>query len=519
MDKHFLYLRERLKRRRYEKLRIRKKWTGFGTGLKAVLKYLFIVLQIAVILVGYAVLAYYCPLFFYICLGLTAAACFGVIIFEPDVQSKISWTALFLVSFGSGAIIYFISRPYVCFFRHKVYFSKINKRVGKLQNGFTISKSEASDTERYLQDNGFQTFTGTELKYYSNARRIMDNMIARIDAAEKFVFIEFFIIADGVFLERLISIFRRKSAEGVKIYMLYDDIGSAGVFSDFIKKELKSAGVRIKAFNKIFSPFYFGLNYRDHRKVVVVDGKTGYIGGYNLIDDCANQSKLEGVWKDSGLRLDGAAVDGLSLQFIKQWRLATREKLDAAQFTGLFTPEENPSHITVYSGGPEADKYVCRGVYSSLINSAKERLYIMSPYLVPDSKLFGQIAKKAKEGVDVRIILPGAPDYKTIYRVTAANARRLMKKGVKVWYASGAFVHSKVMLTESQATVSTVNMDMRAFYQEFDNGGLTNDSRVLAEIEEDFNEIFSRNAQAEIKRVNPFGAIYTAILKLFSPLM
>lgn len=519
MDKHFLYLRERLKRRRYEAKKIRKKWLGFGTGFKAVSKYLFIVLQLAVLAVAYAALAYFYPTFFYICVALTAVTCLGVIIAEPDIQSKISWTALFIISFGSGFIIYVISRPYVCFFWHRAYFKKITERVGKIENGFTADEKDCSDTELYLQNGGFSTFTGTKLCYYSNARKIMDNMTARIDSAEKFVFIEFFIVADGVFLERLLSIFRKKTAQGVKIYMLYDDVGSAGVFSDFMKKQLKSAGVNLRVFHGVFSPFYFGLNYRDHRKIVVVDGKTGYIGGYNLIDDCANQSKMVGLWKDSGLRLDGAAVDGLTVQFIRQWQFATREKLDPSEFTGHFTPEDNASHITVYAGGLERKEYLCRGVYSSLIDGAKEKLYVMSPYLVPDTKIFKKLAKKAEEGVDVRIVLPGAPDYKFVYRVTKSNARRLMKKGVKIWFAEGAFVHSKIMLTENEATVSTVNLDMRAFYQEFDNGGLTNDKAVLAGIEEDFNAVFARCSQAEIKKINPFGALCNAFLRLFSPLM
>ena len=519
MDKHFLYLRERLKKHRYEAKRIHKEWVGFGTGLKAVLSDLFIVFQLSVLGVIYSILAHEFPIFFYISVGLTALTMLAVLLFEPDVQSKISWTLLFLISFGSGFYIYILSRQWVCFFWHKVCFHNVKKRVGPIENDFTISAERCNDTEKYLQSFGFNTFAGTEVQYYSNARKIMDNLIARIDAAKKYVFLEFFIVADGVFLDRLISIFRRKCAEGVKIYMLYDDVGSAGVLSDFVKKQIRSAGVKLKSFHKLFFPFYFGLNYRDHRKIVVVDGQTGYLGGFNLIDDCANQRKMEGVWKDAGLRLDGAAVDELAVEFIRQWQFATHEKLDKKLFTGNFVPAVNSSRVTVYAGGPEINGYVCRGAYSSIINSAREKLYIMTPYLVPDSRLFKSLIKKAREGVDVRLVLPGVPDYRYIYRVTLSNARRLMKKGVKVWFASGVFVHSKVMLTESEAAVGSVNLDMRAFYQEFDNGAVITDGAALADIEKDFESTFSRNAQAEIKKINPASALINAILRLFSPLM
>ncbi|MDE6504803.1 MAG: hypothetical protein K2L42_02930 [Clostridia bacterium] len=534
MDKRFSRLRMYLQKRRYKVKRIHKEWVGFGTGLKAVLKDLFIVFQLSLLVALYSAFVYYVPYAFYVCLGLTVLTAVYVGVFEKDIQAKISWILLFAASFGCGFIIYLLASKPVSYGWQRIRFAKIAKRVklpeteAERENLYPAEKEaalalaaerEKTAAESYLNLNGFKTFSGTAGKYYANARAILDNLIARIDAAEKFVFMEFFIVADGVLLDRLVSIFRRKTAEGIPVYMLYDDVGSAGVFSDFMKDTLRAAGVKLKAFANLFSPFYFGLNFRDHKKIVVVDGKTGYAGGFNLIDDCANQRKMEGVWKDSGIRLDGAAVDGLSVAFMRQWELATREKLDPEKFLNNYSREEGLGHFVPYAGGPEIKPYICREVYAKIIDEAEEKLYIMTPYLVPDSGIMKKLIKKAGEGVDVRLVLPGVPDYRYIYRVTTSNARALMKRGIKIYYAGGEFVHSKVMQNEKCAAVGSVNLDMRAFYQEFDNGVLTDDESVMQGITEDFDWIFECNVPETRGKVNPIGALITLVLRIVSPLM
>ncbi|MDE7083293.1 MAG: hypothetical protein K2O89_06310 [Clostridia bacterium] len=522
MDKYFLRLRRYLQRRRYKVKRIHKSWVGFGTGLKAVLSDLLIVAQLSLLVVLYGLACWYAPVFFYVCLGLTVLTVAYVLIYEPDVQSKVSWTLLFVLSFGSGFFIYVLSRKSVCYGLKRYKYSKIAKKAQLLVGNFKVqgcSEEVRRDAEYLYRAGGFIPYTGTDLKYYPYARAAMDNIIARIDAAQKFVFIEFFIVADGVFLDRLISVLRRKIAEGVEVRMMYDDVGSAGVLSSSAKKRIKLTGVKLKTFSRLCSPFYFGLNYRDHRKIVVVDGKTGYVGGFNLIDDCANQRKMEGIWKDCGLRLEGAAVDGLSFAFMRQWELATHEKLDYTKYIDKFDRTLNSSTVIPYAGGPEIKEPLCRGLYLRIINSAKEKLYIMSPYLVPDSELMKALKDKARAGVDVRLVLPGVPDYRYLYRVTLSNAKNLLKSGVKVYLSGGEFVHSKVMMNERCAAIGSVNVDMRAFYQEFDNGVYLDDETVLADVQKDFEEVFARGGRTEKLKQHWYSEVIAAFLRLLSPLM
>ncbi len=522
MDKNFFRLRRYLQQRRYNVKRIHKSWVGFGTGLRAVISDLFIVAQLSLLVIIYAIVCWYVPIFFYVCLSLTALTIAYVLICERDVQSKISWTCLLILFCGCGFFAYFLSRKRVCYGIKRLRFAKITKKILPLVGVFNpknCSAAALADGEYLYRAGGFIPYTNTDLIYYPYAKAAMDNIVARIDAAEKFVFIEFFIVADGVFLDRLISVFRRKIAEGVEIRMMYDDVGCAGVFSSFAKKRIRLTGVKLKAFSRLFSPFYFGLNYRDHRKIVVVDGKTGFVGGFNLIDDCANQRRMEGIWKDCGLRLDGAAVDGLSLAFMRQWELATHEKLDCKKYLDNFTGTLNKSTVIPYAGGPEIKEPLCRNINLRIIQSAKEKLYIMSPYLVPDSEFMKALKKKAGEGVDVRLILPGVPDYRYLYRVTQSNACRLFKSGVKIYYSGGEFVHSKVMLSESCATVGSVNIDMRAFYQEFDNGVYLNDKKIMSDIEKDFEEVFARGGRVDKMKRHWYSEVIASFLRLFSPLM
>lgn len=523
MDKFDFRMRDLFLKRKKEKPKsIHKKWVSPGAALRALFSDFMIVLQLCVLAGVYAYLAYKFRIFWYVSIALTCLTAVYVAIFERDRQSKVSWILLFIASCGCGYIIYFLASKQICYGYNRRKFARISERAENYTDLFRLENASPEvekDCNYIYESGGYIPYTGTDLKYYSNARALFDNMAARIEKAEKFIFMEFFIVADSVLLDRLISIFRRKSAEGVEIRLLCDDVGCAGMITTTTMKRLKEAGVKVKIFKKLLTVFSFGLNFRDHRKIVVIDGQTGYVGGINVADSYTNEKRMEGIWKDAGLRLDGAAVDGLTLTFLRQWEFATKEWQNFGVYLNHYERTENTAQVVPYAGGPEIKEALCRGVYHSVISGAKERLYVMTPYFIPDSEMYKQIREKAKAGVDVRLVLPAVPDYPFIYRVTRANAERLIKHGVKVYYARGEFVHSKVMLTENCATVGSINMDMRAFYQEFDNGVYTDDGVTMNEIREDFLRVFAFTNPARRKKWNPFGAIINGVLRIVSPLM
>ena len=523
MNKFDFSARRLMIARRAEKPKcVHKKWVDFPSGAKALLTDLSLALQLAVLAFLYAFFAYYFSPFFYVSIGLTVIAAAHVFVCERDMQSKSSWLFLFIVSFGCGYIVYILADKRVCYGYDKRRFAAIAERYSPVVPAYSAegaSGAVLNDCEYMYNAGGFVPYTGTDVRYYKSAREFFDTVIAAIEEAQSFIFLEFFIVAEGVLLERLIEVLKRKVSEGVRVKFLYDDCGCQGVLTAESKKRIKDAGVDLRRFARMFSLFSFGLNYRDHRKIIVIDGKTGFACGCNIADECTNERKMEGLWKDTGIQLVGAAVDGLSTIFLRQWEFSTRTKEDFSEYFGKYERTDNKSLVVPYAGGPEIEETICRGVYANVISGAREKLYIMTPYLIPDGDMFAQLQAKARAGVDVRIILPAVPDYPFIYRVTQSNAERLMRSGVKIYYKSRTFVHSKVMLTENCLTVGSVNMDMRAFYLEFDNGVYTDDPSAMAEAESDFNGIFSSEEVQSPAKHNVFGRLVNAVLRLVSPLM
>lgn len=523
MQKFDFKVRKKLLALRKERPKcVHKKWVDFPTGAKAFLTDLFTAAQVALIAILYALLAWYFHIFFYVSIGLTACTAVYVLIAERDSQSKISWLFLFLISFGCGYVVYFWASKRVCYGYARRRYAKIFNRSRPYIGAYelqSVSAAVLTDCQYICKSGGYAPYTGTDIKYFSDARKLFDNLIGRLDEAQNFIFLEYFIVAEGVLLERLIDVLKRKVAQGVEVRFLCDDVGCQGVLTSSTKKRIKAAGIKFKIFKRLFSPFNFGLNFRDHRKIIVIDGKTGYVGGCNIADECTNQHRMEGLWKDAGVRLDGLAVDGLSLTFLRQWELSTHEKSNYERYLCKAEKTQNNSNVVPYAGGPEISEHLCRGVYYNVISAAQQKLYIMTPYLIPDSGLFSLIKVKAISGVDVRIVLPAVPDYPFIYRITRSNAERLMAHGAKVYFVHNTFVHSKVMLTENCLTVGSVNMDMRAFYQEYDNGVYTDDKIAMADALSDFERVFAANGEQARAKHNVFSRIITAILRVVSPLM
>ncbi len=501
---------------------IHKKWINFPTGAKALLTDFWLAFQLAVLAFLYAFFAWFFPIFFYISLAITLVCAVHVLVCERDGQCKASWLFLLMISGGCGYIVYILADKHVCYGYDRKRFQEISKRALPHVAEFKTGESSAvvANDCRYIYNaGGFVPYDGTDIRYFSGAHDFFDDAFRTLEGAKKFIFLEFFIYSEGTLLERLLSLLSRKVEEGVEVRLLYDDAGCQGILSEQTKKRIRESGINMRVFARMFAPFSFGLNFRDHRKIIVVDGKTGYAGGCNVADECVNEVKMNGYWKDAGVRLDGAAVDGLSLAFMRQWDFATREKTGYGSYLNHYERTENKSLIVPFAGGPEIEECLCRGVYANLISGAREKIYFMTPYLVPDGEIMNMLKSKALSGVDVRIVLPTVPDYGFIYKVSRSNAERLMSSGVKVYFVRGSFVHTKAMLTENAVTVGSVNMDMRAFFQEFDNGVYTDDEGCRAAVAEDFDEVFETCEPAERSKQNIFSRFITACLRVVSPLM
>ncbi|MDE6868879.1 MAG: hypothetical protein K2J83_07055 [Clostridia bacterium] len=491
-------------------------------GLGAVVWFLTslaLAFQAAVILFLYAFLAWAFPAFFYASLILTFITCIFVFSSDRDAQSKAGWLILMIASCGSGYIIFILANKKVCYGAYKRAFDRLYARSAKFTPSFVLSgcSEEVRGICTYLNNAaGFVPYAGTDIKYINSPVAFFEDFFKRVESAEKFVFIEFFIVADGALFDRLLSALAKKVEEGVEVRLLYDDAGSLGLFSRSAKKRVQKAGILIQPFSKMLAPFSFGLNLRDHRKIIVIDGKTAYAGGCNVVDECIES---RAVWKDAGVRLDGAGVEAMTLAFLRQWQFESGKYEDFANYLNRHDLYKNSAIVLPYAGGPDLKEDVCHGVYLNMINSAKNRLYIMTPYFAPGSAVLSAIKAKALSGADVRIVLPEVPDWLFLYRVTVSYAESLIPYGVKVYFAKNTFVHSKVVLIDGCASVGSVNMDMRSFYLEFDNGVISDDKEFLSEAEKDFEAVLFENEPAQKRKESIFGRAVTGFLKIFSPLM
>jgi cardiolipin synthase len=437
-------------------------------------------------------------------------------------QAKAVWVLFILVFFMFGYIVYFMSNDKIMYRSARSKHKKIHNKTSQYipQYDETDISEDIISCCRYLHNaGGFVPYTHTKLQYFSSGTSMFDDLLENLKTAQNFVFIEYFAISDGVLINRFLDILEPKIKDGLKLCIIYDDIGSRDL-SAKTRRRIRKMGGDIRVFNKLLSRFSFALNYRDHRKIVVIDGKVAYTGGTNLADEYINEKRMYGYWKDTGLKIRGDAIDGITMTFLRQWEYIVKRPLNYADYLGKYEKFEKGDAVIPYIGGPEFEMPICKNLYENVIAAAKQKLYIMTPYFVPDEGITQLIINAALSGVDVRIVLPSVPDKLYVYLLTKDNAEKLISCGVKIYYVEDAFVHSKIVLTENCAVVGSVNFDMRSFYQQFENSVISDDKKLLADINADFKQAFADSLQVtKPERKGLIKTVAVKALRIVGPLM
>ena len=273
-------------------------------------------------------------------------------------------------------------------------------------------------------------------------------------------------------------------------------------------------------FNKLVPIFAVGLNYRDHRKITVIDGKVAFTGGCNLADEYINEKRMHGYWKDNGVRLEGCAVDAFTLMFLRQWEVLNKKKEDYSLYLNKAEKFENKGVVVPYADGLEYKNAIGKTVYQNVIIGAKKKLYVMTPYFIPDEPFFNLLMNKALSGVDVKIFIPEIADKNYVYIVSRTNAEKLIDYGVKVYTVNNTFLHAKVVMSESVVATGSINVDLRSFYQQFENAIYTNDKDFIFEVQKDFINLENKSTLLDIKgKRKALYKIYAGFMQLFAPLM
>ncbi len=366
-------------------------------------------------------------------------------------------------------------------------------------------------------------YQNTSAHYFAEGKDAFEAMKQDLEKAEKFIFMEYFILAEGSAFRELREILERKAAQGVDVRLMYDDIGSIGYTNFRFAGALNKSGIRCQIFNPALPVLNLFMNHRDHRKITVIDGKVGFTGGYNLADEYFDRAHPYGKWKDTGIRLEGEAVKSLTAQFLEMWYTTSRQEEDWDPFLGVSHSVLEEGFVQPFGDDPLGQERIAENVYLNLIARAKEKLYIATPYLIITDEMQSALTLAAKRGVDVRIITPGIPDKKTVYALTRSYYVGLATQGVRIFEYSPGFLHAKQMLSDGDiASIGTSNLDYRSLYLHFENNVLLYGCDAVKQIEEDFEHLFPQCREVTANYSTGRGRIlltWQRILRLFAPMM
>ena len=379
---------------------------------------------------------------------------------------------------------------------------------------------------QYLQDQGFPPYGQTKNQYYCVGEDYFQAILEDLRQAKHYIFLEFFIVQEGVMWDQILEILKEKAAAGVEVRLIYDDFGCLFTLPAGYDRKLEAMGIKTLVFNP-FVPFWsVVMNHRDHRKILIVDGHTAFTGGINLADEYINARALYGHWKDTGVRLEGEAVWRLTLMFLNMWNAFRTTDKDLSQYRPKVWSDsswEEQGYVVPYADTPLDNEILAENVYLNMINGATRYVYLVTPYLITDHEMTTALCLAAKRGVDVRIITPGIPDKKVVYQLTRAHYPELLDHGVRIFEYTPGFVHAKCVVADDQlATVGTINFDYRSLYHHFECGTLHYRTSVVEQVRDDFLRTQKQCRQVARYRTSHVPLIkkmYYAILRLFAPLV
>ncbi len=378
---------------------------------------------------------------------------------------------------------------------------------------------------QYMQHKvGYPVYQNTDVFYHNDTKVALDDLKTELQNAEKFIFMEYHAIEDSSSWAEIESILKEKVASGVEVRILYDDVGSIFFVGKSFTKRLLAEGIQCRVFNPINPILNTFMNNRDHRKIVVIDGKVGFTGGYNMANRYFNIDSPYGYWKDTGIKLVGDAVKSLTVQFLEMWNATKREKEEQSRFfPEIAYQAQSTGFVQPYADTPLDNTPVGENVYLNLIKNAKHYVYITTPYLIIDDEMERELTLASQRGVDVRIVTPGIPDKAIAFKATRSHYARLVAYGVRIYEYTPGFMHAKQFVCDDEvAVVGTINLDFRSLYLHFENACWFCHCNAVHDVKADFNQLFVQSqevtAQYSGKRSLTLR-LGECIIRLLSPMM
>ena len=499
--------------------------------VRFIIAILLIILETAAVIGITLLCGAYIP-YFYLAMWATEIFCvLKIINSEENPDYKIPWLLVTILIPVAGFMLYFM------FYDRKLTKKQV-KRIDKLaqQQVHTDDKEnfailEKEDKKAYLQAkllcklSHSHLYRNTKAKYYPMGEDMNSAMLADLKKSEKFIFLEYFIIEEGIFWNGILEILKEKVSQGVEVRVVYDDVGCMLTLPGDYYKTLQSYGIKAVRFSPLKGQADNEFNNRNHRKIMVIDGKVGYTGGVNIADEYINEKKLLGKWKDVGIRLEGEAVKQLTSIFLADYELNIRKPVEdfSHYFKNSHSLPDN-GYIVPFGDGPRPmfRHRVAKTMIMNMFNQSQSYVYMMSPYLIIDNELCQAMENAAMRGVDVRIITPHIPDKKIVFMMTQSYYNRLTEAGVRIFEYEPGFIHAKVYLSDDEyGIVGTVNLDYRSLVHHFENGVWLYKHDVLAEIKEDMTATMEQSIEMNESNIkdNILQRITRSLVRIFSPML
>ena len=474
-------------------------------------------------------------------IGITTLSAFIIVICllnsRMNPSAKITWLIIIMILPVFGLLLFLYTKSDIGHRALKEYAHQVIEETKE-----NIPQSEevmkhlkdrnpgVAQLARYMQRSGCHPVSqNTSVTYFPLGEDMFEDMLKQLEAAEHFIFMEYFIVEEGLMWGRILEILARKASEGVDVRVMYDGICEFVLLPRDYPKRLKALGIQCRVFAPVMPFVSTHYNYRDHRKILVIDGHTAFNGGVNLADEYINHTVKFGHWKDTAVMLKGDAVRSFTLMFLQMWGVGSK-KDEYAHFLSYPTIHSSEASlknakgfVIPYGDCPLDDDRLGERVYMDILNRSLSYVHIMTPYLILDGEMETALKYAAERGVEVILMLPGIPDKAVAYSLAKTHYASLLESGIRIYEYTPGFVHAKVCVSDSaEAVVGTINLDYRSLYHHFECATYMYQADCIPQIEQDFQSALSMCRQVTpetIRREKLKVRLTGRLMKAFAPLL
>ncbi len=451
---------------------------------------------------------------------------------QMNPEAKITWLIVIMLLPVFGVLLFWYTQSDI---GHRALKERIHQIISATKDQIPQSSDaieKLSDENKgvvslmhYIQRSGCHpVYQNTSVTYFPLGEKKFEEMLKQLETAEHFIFLEYFIVDEGLMWGKILEVLARKAKLGVDVRLMYDGTCEFSVLPHDYPKRLRALGIKCKMFAPVAPFVSTHYNFRDHRKILVIDGHTAFNGGVNLADEYINHIEKHGHWKDTAVMLKGDAVKSFTLMFLQMWGIDEKET-EYEKFLSYpaFPVENAQGFVAPYGDCPLDNDRVGERVYMDILNRAQEYVHIMSPYLILEREMETALKFAAERGVEVVLLLPGIPDKTTPYALAKTHYASLLESGVKIYEYTPGFVHAKVFVSDTrEAVVGTINLDYRSLYHHFECATYLYRTDCIAEIEEDFQKTLAKCRQVSMETVKKEKwkiKITGYLMKVAAPLM